>query len=162
MARPTGDQWNFMIYAYAACTLCLAVKYQWSQMMGFDLANHPKEDERMNAGRRPVDEETQKRRNRQAANDVDNIPFNMVIFWAAFVVQMQVNFSSDLDGQPGTRALTAVIIAYTASRFLYTVCYFTGVQPFRSIFYMMGSLCPLVAAAILVYSAFLLDANNWV
>ncbi len=164
MPQPTSGQWENLIYAYGACTLIIAVKYQLSQFLGMNPDNHPAEDEKLLGDKAHVAEDKKeelKRRVRQAANDVENIPWNMVVFWAAFGVQNLNNFSGDA-GEVGTSALTALIIIYTMARVLYTVCYFFKIQPFRSIFFMIGVFSTLVAAAILCYGCTQLDTSDWV
>jgi hypothetical protein len=45
------------------------------------------------------------RRERQFLNDLENIPFHMVIFWAAFLIQNFQNASGN-GGKIGTLALS--------------------------------------------------------
>jgi uncharacterized MAPEG superfamily protein len=138
------------------------VKYQVSQWIGVNPENHPLEDEKLLQNLPDASEDTKKRRWRQAANDTENIPWNMVVFWAAFFVQNLLNFSFlQNDGKNGTRALTALIIIYTCARCMFTICYLMALQPFRSITFFMGALATWVAAAILVYDTSQLDTTNW-
>jgi uncharacterized MAPEG superfamily protein len=161
MPRPSGDDWNSLILAYCACTLVLAIKYSVSQFLGFDPKNHPAEDEKLVADKPQLDSGVQLRRARQAANDTENIPMNLVIFWAAFVIQSQLNSAGSLnDGQAGTRALTVLIVIYTFSRLAFTYCYLCAVQPFRSIFFLIGLLATLASAGVLMYSGSQLNMNK--
>jgi glutathione S-transferase len=161
MSPPTSQEWQNMIYAYGACTLVIAVKYQVCQFIGVNPDNHPAEDEKLMGNKPEMSQEMMKRRNRQAANDVENIPWNMVVFWAAFGIQNLLNFSST-DGQNGTRALTALIIIYTLARCMYTVCYLMALQPFRSITFLIGVFSTLATAAVLMYDASQIDTSKWV
>lgn len=162
MARPTSSEWRNMMYAYVACTLLLAIKYQICQFIGANPENHPPEDKALLGNVPDVAEETKKRRARQAANDVENIPGNLVVFWAALYVQNLLNFDTPQDdGQNGTRALSAMIIIYTLSRMMYTVCYLASLQPFRSIFFIIGALSTWIAAAIMMYSVTQIDAGDY-
>ena len=163
MPSPTDTQWQNLFYTYAACTLIIAVKYQVSQWVGVNPDNHPAEDEKMMENvPKPASDDIAKRRFRQAANDVENIPWNMVVFWAAFSVQNMLNFSVQKnEGQTGTQALMGLIIIYTVSRCLFTVCYIGAIQPFRSIFFFFGALSTLAAAAVLMYTVTKIDVSNW-
>lgn len=162
MPRPSSDDWQHMLYAYAACTLVLAVKYQICQFIGSNPENHPLEDEKLMGTPPEISDDIKKRRYRQAANDVENIPWNLMVFWAAFIMQNYLNFSiKQTDGRDGTRALTALIILYTFFRILYTGCYLFALQPFRSIFFLLGVLCTLMASAILMYAASKIDASSY-
>ena len=161
MPRPSSVAWQNMIYAYGACTLILAIKYQVSQFMGMNPDNHPSEDEKLLGDRAKVDSaEDLKRRVRQAANDVENIPFNMLIFWAAFAIQTLNNFGDDA-GEAGTKGLTVLIIVYTIARVCYTICYLLKLQPFRSISFLTGVACTWTAAAFLCYGCSQLDVSDW-
>lgn len=162
MPQPSSKDWQNLIYAYGACTLILAVKYQVSQFLGVNPENHPAEDEKLLGDRAHAEQnEDSKRRQRQAANDVENIPWNMVVFWAAFGIQTLNNFN-DEAGVTGTKALTALIIIYTMARVSFTFCYMFKLQPFRSISFFIGAMSTLVAAAILCYGCSQLDTDNWV
>lgn len=162
MPRPSSDDWQNFVYAYAACTLILAVKFQFCQFLGVKYDNNLTEDERFVGAVPDIPEEDRKRRIRQAANDVENIPWNMVIFWAAFLIQNYLNFSpTQTEGRDGTRALSALIIIYTFCRIVYTLCFFFAWQPFRSIFFILGLLSSLCAAAILMYAASKINASSY-
>ena len=89
---------------------------------------------------------------------MENIPFHSAIFWGAFVVQCFTNACE--KGQNETLALTALIIIYTIMRILYTICYIFALQPFRSLVWMLGLFCPLVAACVMVSSAFQFEGNK--
>ncbi len=109
---------------------------------------------------KPASDDIAKRRFRQAANDVENIPWNMVVYWAAFGVQNLLNLTSNSKGQSGTRALTALIIIYTIARCMYTVCYLLSLQPFRSITFLIGALSTWAAAAVLMYASSQIDTSG--
>jgi uncharacterized MAPEG superfamily protein len=96
------------------------------------------------------------RRERQFLNDMENIPIHMAIFWAAFIVQNFHNASGN-GGRSGTLALSALIIIYVTSRLFFTICYIRAIQPFRTIFYMMGTLSVVIACGFLIYSSTQLD-----
>jgi uncharacterized MAPEG superfamily protein len=162
MPRPSSNDWQNLLYSYAACTLILAVKFQICQFIGANHENHPSEDEKLMGAPPDIPEEVRKRRFRQAANDVENIPWNMIIFWSAFIIQNYLSFSpTKTEGRDGTRALSGLIILYTFSRIIYTLCYLFAWQPFRSIFFILGMLCTLCAAAISMYAASKIDASDY-
>lgn len=94
----------------------------------------------------------------QFHNDIENIPFHTAIFWGAFVVQCFTNACN--KGQNETVALTALIILYTMFRIMYTICYIFALQPFRSLVWALALFCPLVAACVMVSSAFQFEANE--
>ena len=90
---------------------------------------------------------------------MENIPINLVIFWAAFLLQyILYGFR---DGKEGTIGLTVLICVYTAARCLFHICYLYALQPYRTLFFVIGNVSTTVAACLLVAAAFKIDMNDW-
>ena len=100
-----------------------------------------------------------KRRARVFANDLENIPLHLAIFWGAFIVQCFSNLSG--YGQSETVGLTVLIILYSGLRFAFSLCYVLALQPFRSIFFISSQLAVGAAAIILVVSAFKVETAKF-
>ncbi len=153
MGAPTSAQWDQMFQVYAICTLAMHIKYFVTIMYAANPDDHPEEDAKMLAGRAtPPDI---KRRNRTAANDLENVPFHFVIFWAAFIVQSWCNASG--NGDKETVALTCLIVIYVALRFAFTFCYVFALQPWRTMFFMLSQFTVFATSCVLVASAFQID-----
>ena len=128
----------------------LYFKYIFSQVYGSNYSNHPKEDiEKF--GEKPVAPDI-KRRERNFANDLENIPFDMVIFWAAFVLQSFTIMSRNTGME--TLTITILIIIYTGSRIIYTICYVCALQPYRTIAWILARLVVVITACVMISSAF--------
>ncbi len=154
MGAPSAEQWNQMFQAYAICTLAMHIKYFVTIMYASNPDDHPEEDAKMLAGKTaPADI---KRRNRTAANDIENVPYHFVVFWAAFIVQGWSNASG--NGEKETVALTCLIVIYVVFRFAYTFCYIYALQPWRTVFFMMSQFTVFTTSCILVASAFQVDS----
>jgi uncharacterized MAPEG superfamily protein len=146
---------NQMFQVYSICTLAIFIKFIFSQLWGSNWENHPKEDTDK-FGSRPTPEDI-KRRERNFANDLENIPFDMVIFWAAFLVQCFAIMSK--SAQMETLVITILIVIYTGMRVLYTIFYLCALQPYRSIAWIIGRLAVLAAPCVLVSSAFKVNSS---
>ena len=154
--QPSAEEWNIFVIIYAASTVALFIKYSMSLVYASNTGNHPSEDKQFNL---PPPPEDIRRRERQFANDMENIPFHLAIFWAAFIIQNFAN-ASGTGGRDGTIALSTLILAYTFSRAMFTICYIFTLQPWRTIFYMIASFSVVTTAAFLMYSAVMLDMTK--
>ena len=154
--QPSKEEWNTFVIIYAVSTVVLFMKYSMSLVYASNTGNHPSEDKQFQL---PPPPEDIRRRERQFANDMENIPFHMAIFWAAFNVQNYANATGN-GGRDGTLALSCLFLIYTLARCLFTICYIGSYQPWRTITYMMGTLSVLTTAAFLIYSAVGLDMTK--
>jgi len=84
------------------------------------------------------------------ANDIENLPLHLGVFWAAFLLQCFANASD--NGKYETAALTALFPIYAGSRVLFTLFYICKIQPFRSIMFIIA-VCSVVGAGALVVAA---------
>lgn len=158
MTRPTADQFNSLIRAYAICTLILFAKWFIALISSAEQANHPAEDEKTIGGVAEPEPQILARRKRVFANDIENIPLNMIVFWAAFVLQF-IYYQLD-GGKEGTIGLTVLICVYTSARCLFHICYLYALQPYRTICFVIGNVTTAVAASFLVAAAFKIDMND--
>lgn len=152
-SSPSNNEWNNLVKIYAVASVVLFLKYTISLFYAANSDNHPSEDKMFLLPPPPSD---LLRRERQFVNDMENIPIHMAIFWAAFIVQNFQNASGN-GGRIGTLGLSALIIIYVLSRVFFTICYVRAIQPFRTLFYIMGTLSVLIACGFLIYSSIQLD-----
>ena len=155
MVAPSSAEWEQMIEIYSICTSVLFLKYFFSQLYASNMSYHPPEDAFLGPAKVPADIA---RRERAFANDLENIPFHMLLFWATFLVQCMANASG--NGLHGTIALSAVIVVYTASRISHSVCYYFGIQPFRTISFLIGNCAVFVVIACLLEAGFECDVKK--
>ncbi len=158
MGAPTADQFNSLIRAYAICTLVLFGKWFVALMSSAEQANHPEEDEKTIGRVAEPDAATLARRKRVFSNDIENIPINMIVFWAAFLLQFILYELN--DGKEGTIGLTVLVCVYTGARCLFHICYLYALQPYRTICYIIGNVSTVVASCFLVAAAFKIDMND--
>jgi len=126
-------------------------------MNSIDPGNRLQEDKELVEKMPSRSEDDQKRRARITANDLENIPIHLGVFWSAFVVQGWSNLCQ--KGENETVALTGLFIIYTVSRVFHTVCYLAGINkpPLRSIFFIFGVLSVFCSLAISIKSSFDVD-----
>ena len=103
--------------------------------------------------------EDMKRRERAFLNDLENIPFHTAIFWGAFIVQCFANMNN--FGEKETIALTVLIALYSAFRLVYTFSYAFALQPFRTLSFVFANICVLIAACVMISSAYNVDTSNF-
>ena len=144
-----STQYSQLFQSYSICSSILLVKYIFAQVYGANLQNHPQEDEKLMKITVPED---MKRRERIFANDMENIPFDMVIFWGALLIQIYAITSGRANSE--TIALICFIAIYTACRVLFTIFYIFALQPYRSLAWGLGRLSVLGAAFVMVSSSF--------
>lgn len=155
MTSPSPEEWNTMFRAFALCSLFLFTKYFAILIYAANLKNHPPEDKPLFGDDTPPDIE---KRQRVFANDLENIPFNVALFWGAFIVQNFANMSG--HGKNETRALTVLFIIYCVARFLFTICYVFSFQPWRTILFFVGNCAVGAVSIVSVISAFNVDVGN--
>jgi hypothetical protein len=85
-------------------------------------------------------------------NDIENLPFHLVVFWAAFLLQVFTNASN--HGRTETLALTVLFVIYSGSRVFYTAFYLGGIQPLGGLFFYVAILAVFGAGALLVDAGF--------
>ena len=145
-----------MIQVYAITTLILHVKYFIAIMYAANPDDHPEEDKGIfGEEKAPADI---KRRQRTAANDIENIPFHFAIFWAAFIVQNLSNMSG--NGDQETTALTCLVVIYAGISTLYSLCYVFALQPWRTVFFILSQLTVATTSCVLIASAFQVDTSK--
>lgn len=149
---PDYTRINQMFQCYSICTLVIYVKYTVCQFIGSNFENHPKEDAKsFPKGMQSVSED-KKRRERAFLNDLENIPFDLLIFWVAFLVQIFAFMTGSTSEE--TLALIILISIYTFLRVFYTFCYYFAWQPFRTIAFSLAKLTALGPACVIIASAF--------
>lgn len=154
MSISSSNDLHIMIQVFVICSFILLVKYEMSQLYGANLSNHPDEDKMIFK----LDEKSdQKRKERQAANDVENIPMHLTIFWAAFIIQCLAIATG--KGHSETIVLTALMIAYTCARILFTICYIFALQPYRTLSHVFSLFSVIGASAITVSIALQIDVD---
>lgn len=103
-----------------------------------------------------ADIEADDRWRRIVRNHTETVPLAFVVFFICTLVT---------EYEPNTfLAILIVIVIYTFSRILWTFCYAWGIQPLRSICWLVANLCVFTAGIAAVIDAFralqfLKDAN---
>ena len=155
---PSNTEWELMFRMYAVCTLLIFLKYTFSLFYAINWETRPQEDkDAFGAEIIPVPSNV-KRRERVVGNDIENISLNLVIFWGALVIQCAANATG--HGDLETTLLTYLILIYTCFRYLHTLCFLYGLQPFRTLFYALGKSCVISVACIAIRSAWKIDMSN--
>lgn len=154
---PSSEEWNNFIRIYAVSTVAIFTKYTLSLFYAANSGNHPTEDKMFLLPPQPDDI---RRRERQFLNDMENIPVHLAIFWAAFIIQNLQNAGGS-GGRNGTLALSILFLIYTISRALFTACYIHGIQPFRTIFYILGTSCVIAACICLIHASIQIEMDDF-
>lgn len=163
MGSLTQQQCKDLVLTYASCTLYLVVLYAISKFRAISMEKRPTEDGTILAPAKALlDNQTPEdklRRERVLGNNIENIPLALIVFWGAFTLQLSLIYQ-DLDTNEATvKALTALIILFSFSRTLHNVCYSYGIQPVRSIVFLIGELCFLATCCMLVFLATKFEFN---
>lgn len=128
------------------------VQYTALLFYGANTENHPEEDAILKL---PPPPEDIKRKMRVFQNGLENIPFHMTIYWGALVVLIAAIENN--KGETETQALTVLFALYTTLRLLYAIFYVLALQPFRSIAFLLSTLCTFVTAIIMCNAAWQVD-----
>jgi len=161
MGAPSTSTFDAFVKVYAVATLILALKFYFMQFFSADFDAHPKEDKPaasaegtplVPAEKTAEEKEWMQRKQRSFANDMENIPLSLVIFWAAFLLQCYSNASG--NGSIETTALASLFVIYVFARVFFTICYLCALQPFRSLSFATGIFATIGALILLVIAAF--------
>lgn len=95
-----------------------------------------------------ADQQNDKRWRRIVANDLENIPIGLIVLWSAAM-------ATSAKGSDGGVGVIVLTILFTISRFAYTYCFVTALQPWRTVAWTAGVLCVVVAACLGVVVAFI-------
>lgn len=157
-AIPNYTQINQMFQCYSICTLIIWTKYVISQFIGTNYEHHPKEDTEHFLETMQKVQEDVKRKERTFLNDLENLPIDLLIFWAAFIVEV----FAFMSGSKSDEALALMILfsIYCFSRIAFTFCYYFAWQPYRTIMFFIAKLATACAACVLISSAFRTNAFN--
>ena len=155
---PSNTEWELMFKMYTVCTLFMLLKYTFSVMYAVNWENRPQEDKDAFGAEIIAVPTNVKRREKLVQNNLENIPMNLMIFWSALVVQCFSNATG--HGDLETTLLTYLILIYTICRFVYSICYIYGLQPFRTLFFTLGLASVISVACIAVRSAWKIDMSN--
>lgn len=99
-----------------------------------------------------------KRRARVFANHLENVPMHQLVFLLTFVVQNLVNMSG--YGDDGTKALCVLYVAYAVFRVGFTLCYIAGLQPYRTVLFLLSQMTVFVTMGILLKGAWTVDVSK--
>ena len=133
-----------MFLGYAICTLIILVKAKCVNFWGVNSDEHPPEDKDLPKLPVPADI---KRRQRAIMNDLENLPVDMVVFWAGALTCFVASAEAE------ALALTVLMATYTGARVLHTTAYLGALQPWRTIAMVLGMCSVLSAAGVLVSAA---------
>jgi hypothetical protein len=139
-----------MLMAYAACTVALFLTAKFSNFYGANMDEHPPEDAVL--GKQPPVPADIARRQRNIMNNLENVPLDLALFWAALLsVVVQAGGSGAAPAE--ALALTVLICTYTFARIGFTVSYVRALQPHRTICFVLGTFSSMTAAGVLLSSA---------
>jgi len=85
-------------------------------------------------------------------NNLENVPYDMLVFWAGFVSVLTQSIAGGGGAQEAV-ALNVLLPLYTALRLAFTVSYARGLQPYRTISFVAAMSCVISAAGVLLASA---------
>lgn len=155
---PTNTEWELMFKMYTVCTLFILLKYTVSVVYAINWDNRLQEDHDTFGSKIIPVATNARRREKVAANNLENIPLHLGIFWSALIVQCFANATG--HGDLETTLLTYLILIYSCLRFAYTICYLYGWQPFRTLFFVLATSCVVSVACIAIRSAWKIDMSN--
>ncbi len=136
-----------VVYAVATVVLLLAVKF--SNFYAADMSDHPAEDAVL--GKLPPVPEDIKRRKRIIANNNENVPIELAVFWAAFISVLVQSVGG--GGKEEALALTVLVAVYAAARVAFVAAYALALQPARTIAFAVAMSSTVAAAGVLLASA---------
>lgn len=142
-----------LLVTYAVCTVVLHGTQKFANFYSANFDDHPPED--VVLGKQPPVPDDIKRRNRIMMNSLENVPVDLALFWAAFVsvlAQSIAGGGKDV-GKEEALALNVLLPVYAAARVGFVVCYARGIQPARSIAFVLATASALAAAGVLLSSA---------
>lgn len=139
-----------LVIVYVVSTAVLWLKTKAANFYGVNPGHHPPEDVVLKLPPAVEDSVEATRRSRVIANDLENIPVDVAVFWAALLVV----FIGSVGGTCSSEALALSVLfpVYVAFRVLYTYFYIAGKQPYRTAS-MSVSLCAAMAATGVLISA---------
>ena len=88
------------------------------------------------------------------ANDFENLPFFMIVTYLANASAM--GYALVEESTAIYNAILAFVVLYTIARFAHTASAITSIQPFRTIFWMCGTVFTLVCMRVCTSAATLL------
>jgi len=122
---------------------------KFSNFYGANMDEHPPED--VVLGKQPPVPDDIKRRSRIIMNNLENLPVDLALFWAAFISVLAQSLGG--GGKEEALALNVLLPVYTAARVGFVAFYARGVQPARTIAFALATASALAAAGVLLSSA---------
>ena len=110
---------------------------------------HPPEDAVL--GKQPPVPADIKRRMRLIMNNLENVPLELALFWAAYVAVLTQSLGG--GGREEALALSVLLPLYTAGRVGFVACYALALQPARTLFFVLATTCAVAAAGVLLSAA---------
>ena len=155
MTAATRADLQLALLAYAVSSLALHFTIKFANFYALP-AERPTEDEPIK-DMLPIPKlmvypvEETKRRLRIHANTVENCYFDFANFWAALFVAVFEALGG--GGHEELMALTVLVIMYAVSRAAFFYAYATACQPWRTIFFTVGTASSLTASLTMIVSA---------
>ena len=137
-----------LLVTYAVCTATLLFTVKFANFAAVNSEERPAEDAMFKMPPPPADI---RKRQRVVMNNLENVPYDALVFWAAFVSVLAQSIAG--GGQQEALALNVLLPVYSASRVAFTVFYVRGMQPFRTISFVVGMCSVVSAAGVLLASA---------
>ena len=138
-----------LLVTYAVCTVLLVLTVKFSNFYGANMDEHPPEDAVL--GKQPPVPADIKRRGRIIANNLENIPVDLALFWAGYVSVLTQSLGG--GGKEEALALNVLLPVYTTARLAYVAAYARGAQPARTIVFAIATTRAISATGVLLSSA---------
>ena len=139
-----------LLVTYAVCTVALLFNVKIGNFSSASSAEHPPEDAFLKMPEPPPEI---KRYQRLVMNNLENIPYDALLFWVAFVAVLAQSIAgAGSGGQQEALALNVLLPIYSAARISFTVCYLRALQPYRTLSFVVGTCCVVAAGGVLLSS----------
>ena len=138
-----------LLVTYGVCTVTLFFTVKFSNFYGANMDDHPPEDAVL--GKQPPVPADIKRRMRIITNNLENVPTELALFWAAFIAVLTQSLAA--GGKEEALALNVLLPLYTAARAAFVAAYARSVQPARTIAFVVATSSAVAAAGVLLSSA---------
>jgi len=149
----TGGVFDLPLIGIACPTIFYLMNFV-ARALSSDPNNHPAEDKVLGSKydtegkegyKKMMEEKGFSRWHRIAENQGEQFPIAVLILLSTMYVRMHTMFNDVLSGR--------CMLCYLAFRFLFLVCYLLALQPFRTIFFLLGQVTLIVSAVCSILAA---------
>ena len=149
------DTIDYLFKTISINCLILYIRYILFNFLGANPDNHPKEDFKLFNLKKNPNEDRAFRLNRISENDSSNMPYDMIVFFGAFIMNCFAVFNK--KGESEAILLIILISVYTFFRICFSFCYLFALQPWRTICFVFTKMTPTVASCLMISLAFKIE-----